>query len=102
MLLCIALHQPAVMTFKVIIVTGASKGIGAAIVAWLLGQSHKVVAIARSEAPLKLLKESHPDHVEYLTGDVAEPSVSAVTKHYPTSHLELTKTRRQKGLLPSQ
>jgi NADP-dependent 3-hydroxy acid dehydrogenase YdfG len=90
------------MISKVIIVTGASKGIGAAIVARLLGQSHKVVAVARSEAPLKLLKESHPDQVEYLAGDVAEPRVGTVAKNYRRRHLELNKTRRQKSLLPLQ
>lgn len=64
------------MKSKVIIVTGASKGIGAAIVAWLLGQSHKVVVTARSEAPLQALKKSHPGQVEYLAGDITDLSVS--------------------------
>ncbi|CAG9953249.1 unnamed protein product [Clonostachys rosea f. rosea IK726] len=63
------------MTSKVVIVTGASKGIGAAIVAWLLGQSHKVVVTARSEAPLQALKKSHPGQVEYLAGDITDLSM---------------------------
>ena len=58
------------MASKVFIVTGASKGIGAAITQYLLKQSHKVVATARSEGPLKELKKSHPDQVEYVAGDM--------------------------------
>ncbi|CAG9993195.1 unnamed protein product [Clonostachys byssicola] len=64
------------MTTKVVIVTGASKGIGAAIVDWLLGQSHKVVVTARSEAPLQALKTSHPGQVEFLAGDITDPSIA--------------------------
>lgn len=63
------------MASKVFIVTGASKGIGAAITKYLLGQSHKVVATARSEDLLKELKKSHPDQVEYLAGDMVDPQV---------------------------
>ncbi|PON21409.1 hypothetical protein TGAM01_v209710 [Trichoderma gamsii] len=56
------------MTSKVFIVTGASKGLGAAIVQHLLAQSHKVVVTARSESPLQKLKEAHPTHIaERLT-----------------------------------
>ncbi|KAM0464667.1 hypothetical protein ACHAPV_002501 [Trichoderma viride] len=52
------------MASKVFIVTGASKGLGAAIVQHLLAQSHKVVVTARSESPLQKLKEAHPTQVE--------------------------------------
>ncbi|GFP57455.1 uncharacterized oxidoreductase C30D10.05c [Trichoderma asperellum] len=56
------------MASKVFIVTGASKGLGAAIVQHLLAQSHKVVVTARSETLLQKLKEAHPTQIaERLT-----------------------------------
>ncbi|KAL7800160.1 hypothetical protein V8C37DRAFT_7995 [Trichoderma ceciliae] len=58
------------MASKVFIVTGASKGLGAAIVRHLLAQSHKVVVTARSENLLQKFKEAHPHQVEYLAGDI--------------------------------
>jgi NADP-dependent 3-hydroxy acid dehydrogenase YdfG len=64
------------MTSKVFIVTGASKGIGAAITRYLLNQSHKVVITARSSEPLEGLKKSHPEQVQFIAGDIVEPQVS--------------------------
>ena len=63
------------MTSKVFIVTGASKGIGAAISRRLLKQSHKVVLGARSEELLQGTKKSHPSQVEYVAGDLTDPKV---------------------------
>ncbi|OAA32959.1 short-chain dehydrogenase [Moelleriella libera RCEF 2490] len=60
---------------KVFIVTGASKGLGAAIAKYLLGQSHKVVATARSADLLESLKRAHPGQVEYVAGDMTEPKM---------------------------
>jgi NADP-dependent 3-hydroxy acid dehydrogenase YdfG len=64
------------MASKVFIVTGASKGLGAAIVQHLLAQSHKVVVTARSESPLQKLKEAHPTQVEYVAGDITSEDAS--------------------------
>jgi NADP-dependent 3-hydroxy acid dehydrogenase YdfG len=63
------------MASKVFIVTGASKGIGAAIARYLVNQSHKVVITARSSEPLEGLKKSHPDQVQFIAGDIVEPQV---------------------------
>lgn len=63
------------MASKVFIVTGASKGIGAAITEYLLKHSHKVVLAARSQEPLESFKKSHPDRVEYVAGDMVDPEV---------------------------
>ncbi|KPM36167.1 hypothetical protein AK830_g10410 [Neonectria ditissima] len=60
---------------KVFIITGASKGIGATIAKYLLQQSHKVVITARSQEPLEALKQSHPDQVQYIAGDMVEPEM---------------------------
>ncbi|CAJ0548874.1 Ff.00g024870.m01.CDS01 [Fusarium sp. VM40] len=63
------------MSSKVFIITGASKGIGAAIARYLLSQSHKVVITARSSEPLEGLKKSHPDQVQFIAGDIVEPQL---------------------------
>lgn len=60
---------------KVFIVTGASKGIGAAVANYLLGQSHKVVLAARSGDLLESVKKSHPTQVEYIAGDMTSSDV---------------------------
>lgn len=60
---------------KVIIVTGASRGIGLCIAQHLLAHKHKVVLIARTAAPLAALKAQFPDQVEYSTVDLTDFSV---------------------------
>ncbi|CCF46522.1 short-chain dehydrogenase [Colletotrichum higginsianum] len=57
---------------KVIIVTGASRGIGLAIAQHLLKESHKVVLAARSKDQLETLKAAHPGQVEYVAGDLGD------------------------------
>ncbi|KFH47442.1 putative oxidoreductase C30D10.05c-like protein [Hapsidospora chrysogenum ATCC 11550] len=64
------------MASKVFIVTGASRGIGAAITKRLLSQSHKVILAARSQEPLEAVKTSHPGQVEYLAGDLTDPNIA--------------------------
>lgn len=63
------------MSPKVFIVTGASKGIGAAITQRLLSQSHRVVLAARSQELLEAVKKSHPGQVEYVAGDLTDSGV---------------------------
>lgn len=60
---------------KVIILTGASRGIGLAIAHYLLKQSHKLVVVARSEAPLRELEKRYEGKVAVLTGDLADFSL---------------------------
>jgi len=58
---------------KVIILTGASRGIGLAAAHYLLKNAHKVVVVARSEAPLRELEKQYPnDQVDVLTGDLSD------------------------------
>ncbi|KAL9067751.1 MAG: hypothetical protein Q9161_006660 [Pseudevernia consocians] len=57
---------------KTIIVTGASRGIGAAIAEFLLKQSHNVVLIARTEQPLEELRKIYPKQVLILAGDLGD------------------------------
>lgn len=60
---------------KVFIVSGASKGIGAAVTRHLLAHKHKVVLTARSRDLLEGVKAAHPGQVEYVAGDMADPTV---------------------------
>jgi NADP-dependent 3-hydroxy acid dehydrogenase YdfG len=63
------------MSSKVIIVTGASRGIGLAITQWLLKNSHKVVIVSRSEKPLKAIKDEFPSQVAYMAADLTDLTV---------------------------
>ena len=59
----------------VVIVTGASRGIGLAIAQYLLRASHKLVLVARSAEPLQKLKAEYPGQVEYISADLSDFSV---------------------------
>ena len=61
------------MPSKVIIITGASRGIGLAVAKWLLNSSHRVVVTARSRDPLESLKADYPGCVEFVAGDITDP-----------------------------
>jgi NAD(P)-dependent dehydrogenase (short-subunit alcohol dehydrogenase family) len=61
------------MASKVVIVTGASKGIGLEATKFLLQASHRVVAVARSEQQLQALKEQHGEKVACLAADLTNP-----------------------------
>ncbi|KAG7291607.1 hypothetical protein NEMBOFW57_001626 [Staphylotrichum longicolle] len=58
------------MESKVVIVTGASRGIGLAVAQTLLAASHKVVLVSRSAEQLQELKERYPSLVAYLAADM--------------------------------
>lgn len=60
------------MTSKVIVLTGASRGIGLAIAKYLLNQSSKVILVARSEQPLRELEKQYRSQVEVVVGDFAD------------------------------
>ena len=57
---------------KVVILTGASRGIGLAIAKYLLKDGHKLVLIARTAQPLEKLKEEYAGAVEVFTGDLRD------------------------------
>jgi hypothetical protein len=66
------------MSSPVIIVTGASRGLGEAIVSYLLGRSDsKLVLVSRTEEPLAALKQKYPERVEYLAADMAKDETPA-------------------------
>ncbi|KAL8834029.1 MAG: hypothetical protein Q9170_003960 [Blastenia crenularia] len=51
-------------------------GIGAAIAEYLISNSHNVILLARSTAPLEKLKEKSPEHVSICAGDLADLSLA--------------------------
>lgn len=63
------------MPSKVIIVTGASRGIGLAISHYLLKQSCRIVVVSRSKEPLEQLQSQYKEQVEVLAGDLADLSL---------------------------
>jgi NADP-dependent 3-hydroxy acid dehydrogenase YdfG len=66
------------MSSPVIIVTGASRGLGEAIVSYLLGHSNsKLFLVSRTEEPLAALKEKNPKRVDYLAADMADDHTAA-------------------------
>jgi NAD(P)-dependent dehydrogenase (short-subunit alcohol dehydrogenase family) len=70
---------------KVIIVTGASRGLGLAIAHYLLQRSHKVVAVARTEQPLRDLEKQYSGQVAVVAGDLADFSLGQKAVDLATS-----------------
>lgn len=62
---------------RVILLTGASRGIGLSTAHNLLSRSehHKVVAVARTEAPLRQLADQYPTQVAILAGDLRDATI---------------------------
>jgi short-subunit dehydrogenase len=63
--------------YENVLVTGASRGLGAALAAELLARGHRVVMTARHEGDLarltKSLREDHGDRVNFMVADLADP-----------------------------
>ncbi|TKX25672.1 oxidoreductase-like protein 14 [Elsinoe australis] len=70
---------------KVIILTGASRGIGLAAAHFLLKQKHNLVVVARSKGPLDELKQQYGDQVQILTGDLSDLSMGQKALDLATS-----------------
>ena len=73
------------MASKVVIVTGASRGIGLAVAEYLLKNEHKVVVVSRSKEPLQALKDKYPSQVEYIAADLTNFEVCLATIEKPES-----------------
>lgn len=63
---------------KTAIVTGASRGLGAAIAQTLANDGARVIMLARSEAALKEIAESLPNNPAIIASDLSKPD-SAIT-----------------------
>ncbi|KAK3393037.1 NAD(P)-binding protein [Podospora didyma] len=62
---------------KVIIVTGASRGIGLTIAEYLVKASHNVVLVSRSEGQLKELKAQFPSQIAHLVADMTSSDTAS-------------------------
>ncbi|KFZ13565.1 hypothetical protein V501_03645 [Pseudogymnoascus sp. VKM F-4519 (FW-2642)] len=62
-------------TSKVIILTGASRGIGLAAAKFLLQEGHRLVVVARTAGPMEELKGGFPGKVEIVVGDATGEEV---------------------------
>ncbi len=60
------------MSKNIILITGASRGIGYATARYLAGQKHQVLATARSEESLEKLKSSHSRRIDYVACDLLD------------------------------
>ena len=58
---------------KNIIITGASRGIGRDTALQLAKDGHRVLALSRNEAALKVLQEEAGDNLHYLAYDITSP-----------------------------
>jgi len=65
---------------KCFLVCGASSGFGRSIAAALAREKAEVIAIARREEQLKILKAEYPDHISYYAGDI---TLSETIAHLP-------------------
>ena len=61
------------MTNPVAVVTGATGGIGSAVVQQLTQQGYTVLAFARHEEPLRILQEANPRQIFPVSMDVGSP-----------------------------
>ena len=73
---------------KVIILTGASRGVGLSIAHYLLQRSHNLVLISRSEKPLRELEKQYQGQVAVLAGDLADFSLAAKAVELAQKHWE--------------
>ncbi|KAF2144862.1 uncharacterized protein K452DRAFT_265283 [Aplosporella prunicola CBS 121167] len=62
---------------KVIVLTGASRGIGLSMAQFLLQKQCRLVVVARSKEPLDRLRADYPDQVQVLSGDLSDFSIGA-------------------------
>jgi NAD(P)-dependent dehydrogenase (short-subunit alcohol dehydrogenase family) len=63
------------MSEKVVIITGASRGIGSAIARYLLKEGHKVFLVARTAEPLESLEKEFKGQVAIFAGDLGDLKV---------------------------
>lgn len=60
---------------KLYVVTGATSGFGKAIAEALVGENAKVIINARGEEKLLELKDTYPDQIEILPGDITTDAI---------------------------
>lgn len=85
---------------KTALVTGASEGIGRAIVDQLLSDGYFVFGVARSAEKLQTIKTNHPKQFDYLAVDLADPELlEVVLEKIETSRFDLVVNNAGVGLV---
>lgn len=77
---------------KTVIVTGASRGIGEAIVRYLLTQGIRVIGVSRSESPMAMLameKIGGGGNFIPIVGDIADPATTTKVVDFVRDNHEL-------------
>lgn len=77
---------PKMSASKVIILTGASRGLGLAIAHYLLKRQHRLVVVARSEQALRQLEQQYSNQVAVLAGDFADLSLGPKAVNLAKEH----------------
>lgn len=67
-------YSSDLLTGKILVVTGAGKGIGRACVELAAGLGAKVIAVARTQSDLEMLRMINPDNIEIWAEDVMSES----------------------------
>ncbi len=62
-------------TSRIVLVTGASSGLGRAMVQRFLHDGHHVIGVARREDELKKLQAESPDRFAYIAGDASSEDI---------------------------
>lgn len=57
---------------KIVLITGASRGIGYATASYLAGKKNHILAVARSAESLEELKSSHSKRIDYVACDLLD------------------------------
>ncbi len=79
------------MSKKVVLITGASRGIGNATARYLAGQKKQVLATARSQQLLDELKDSHPRRIDCVACDLLNAaSLQKIIDHVRDQNLEIS------------
>lgn len=77
---------------KIILITGASSGIGKALAIQLASLGHKIIATGRNSAALDKLQSSYPENIKTVTADISTHSglqeiISALPENLDGIHL---------------
>lgn len=85
---------------KIILITGASRGIGREIACHLANLNHQVIVTARSIKSLKKLELSYPDQIQSIPADLSKTEdIDNIINHLNQNNLQLDGLVNNAGVL---